>query len=367
MRRVVFFFVVTILSLSFFLLNRSKAVPEKTPSRLEKTVKRNEKIIVPSEMEAFLFVPYWSLKPDNILRLPDITEKEKLNTIIYFGIAANESGINTQEAGYNNLETFRAVTADFQQNTLLSLRLTDEHLNEKILSSQDLQDSAISQTLEISRKYSFDGVVVDLEHSVLPTQETVTSITNFLSRFATHAHQQNQSFAVTIYGDTLYRQRPYDLKAIGEFSDVILVMSYDFHKSYGEPGPNFPLYQGKSYPYSLEKMLKSFSSQIDPSKMVILFGLYGYDWAVDDQNRPLTSAKALTFNQIKAKFIESCPASKCIADRDETSGESHISYSESSGQKHVLWYEDPSSISTKIKEVQSFGIDKIGYWAYGYY
>ena len=172
---------------------------------------------------------------------------------------------------------------------------------------------------------------------------------------------------MTIYGDTYYRQRPYDLKALDQYVDQFYIMAYDFHKSYGEPGPNFPLKGKEIYGYDMEIMIRQLISDIDAQKLTILFGLFGYDWSVDDQNRPLKPAQSLTLRQIKNRFLESCPFTPCSIQRDNLSAETSIQYADETGQKHVVWFEDETSVGEKVTFLNSNSISNIGYWAWGYY
>lgn len=313
-----------------------------------------------------LFIPYWSV-PSTIptkWRIPSITKSPYL---IYFGISPNENGINKADAGFIGLSKFAAISGN--NKTFLTLRMTNLDINLKILADKSLQERIIEETTTIAKQNGFEGIILDLELSSLSLASTSSQITDFVKLLSKKTKEQNMNFAMTIYGDTLYRVRPYDLAKLNSLTDHFFIMMYDFSKPAGEPGPNFPLHKGNKFAYSIEVATKGFLKLVPPEKITIIFGLYGYDWAVagPQDERPLERAKAITLKQIKAKFINSCNFKPCDSIRDTTASENKIKYVDSDGQNHIVWYEDEKSVEEKILFLKSKGITNFSFWAWGYY
>ena len=356
-----------VISSIIVLVNRDNSATPKnsTQSSLIKVI---EEKIAPnsppkfSQNSASLFVPYWTLGASGkAYQLPKTAFPSNLETVLYFGIAPTTTGIDKTESGFNNLSDFS------QQPAFLVIRMTDEAIISSILNHPEAQSTIIGETIALTKQYGFQGIVLDLEHSVLPTAEVIQQITDLVGNFSEKTRSENLAFAMTLYGDTLYRQRPYNLEQLDNSVDEFLIMAYDFHKSYGEPGPNFPLNKGSLYGYDFKTMIEQFSAAIAPEKLIVIFGLYGYDWSVDSQNRPLKPAKSLTLNQIRGKFVTGCQFSPCTVYRDDLSAETSARYTDNTGQKHVVWFEDSTSVAEKVLFLNSKGIQKIGYWAWGYY
>ena len=120
-------------------------------------------------------------------------------------------------------------------------------------------------------------------------------------------------------------------------------MAYDFHKSIGEPGPNFP-----------SEYFDEFINKIPSNKLTIIFGMYGYDWIVDDKDRPIKPAQSLTLNQIKSKHSNYCNEERC-------------EFVDENKRRHIIWYENEESVSKKIKYLKSRGVGSFAYWAAGYF
>lgn len=245
------------------------------------------------------------------------------------------------------------------------------------LPEQSTWPTMVEKDLNIAKNYNFSGIVLDLEITGLPTTDTMTQINRFVEYFYTQFHQHYIKMAVAVYGDTFYRHRPYDLQFINNHSDEIMVMAYDFHKSRGEPGPNFPLSKGDIYDYDFRMMVNDFLQFVPPGKLTVIFGMFGYEWNVDEKKRPIAPAKALTLNEIRKEFLGQCQWQNCIVKRDNISGETEVDYTDSLNKPddqgvyridyHIVWFEDEQSVKVKFQYLKEKGIGSVAYWANGYF
>lgn len=309
-----------------------------------------------SEDNASIFVPYWTIT--NPLRVSDYAE------VYYFGVTPSDSGIDTTDEGYKGLSRF--VNRTSGMNTYLTLRMLDATQNSAILDDTDRQNKLISQTLSLAKKHGMKGVVLDLEQSSFPFDSLITKISNFSKTFYTAAKKQDLTYYVTMYGDVFYRVRPYDVKTVAENSDRMIIMAYDFHKSRGEPGPNFPLRGADTYGYDFTELTQDFLKIIDAEKVGVAFGYYGYDWEIGSDGKQVENGAPLSTKEIQANFIDKCKYSMCEWVRDSISAETKVTYIDTKGNKHAVWFEDESSVSQKKKYLQKYGISHFTTWAYGY-
>ncbi len=318
--------------------------------------------------EVSLFYPYWTLPSStDEVNLPELPNT-KLSNNIYFGITATANGsINKNEPGYIALPDFIALTNGKNGRKTLALRMINNEINTAILDSQEKQNNIINEVVALSQSNGFDGVLLDLEISTLPTQKTVSQISVFTEIAGRKLHAANLSFSMTVYGDTYYRSRPYDLVEISKHVDTFYIMAYDLHKAGGNPGPNFPFGGREIYGYDFISMVADLRQSIADNQMTIVFGMYGYDWWVDEKRRAIRPATAVTLSEIREKFLTDCQLEDCVANRDEKSGETEINYVDSAAGFHVVWFEDEASAMTKIDHLAKSGIGSIGIWAVGYY
>lgn len=304
-----------------------------------------------------VYVPYWSLIDDENTIMYD--------SYIYFGITPNRRGI-AQEEGYSRVGSFNELVPSGKE-THLALRMVDSEVNADILKDQAAQKRIITQTINFAKANNFDGIVLDLEMSAIPFDSLVDQITAFSSTLAKEVKANNLSYAMTLYGDTFYRVRPFDVKELTKSTDSFMLMAYDFHKSRSNPGPNFPLRGNDTFGYDMTKLADDISTYTAPENVHVIFGMFGYDWEVDNDGKATAQGKPLTYEQIQEKFLNGCDFSPCEIKRDQVSSETKISYTDESGQKHIVWFEDMKSVEEKQKYLRSRGIVQYSFWAYSYF
>ncbi|MBI2443030.1 MAG: hypothetical protein HYV40_03950 [Candidatus Levybacteria bacterium] len=305
-----------------------------------------------------LFVPYWTVSNAQI-------DTSGYDTVIYFGITPTLEGIDENEMGYKKLALFQQHVRS--SDRLLTLRMLDRETNLAILKSKDAQEAIIEETIILAKDYGFSGVVLDLELSALPFDSLLRQVTEFSSNFSQSIKENDLSFAMTLYGDTFYRLRPFDVKALEKNVPSFLIMAYDFHKAAGNPGPNFPLSGKDTYGYDYQTMLTSFLQYIPPAKLGIIYGMYGYDWEINSSGKAVTSAKARSYQEIEKNIIARCSELECKREKDMQSTEMKITYTDTENKKHVIWFEDQESVKKKEALAKKMGIGTFSFWAYSYF
>ena len=306
-----------------------------------------------------LFVPYWSLSSQQ-------TVPTTYDTYLYFGIQATRSGIDTAEAGYINLPLFLSATPS-NSNKLLVIRMIDNTENSAILGNQTAQKNIIAQTVKIAKENGFNGVVLDLEMSAIPFDSLIQQINTFNDGFSQAARQDNLTYSITMYGDTFYRPRPFDLKHLAADAGTIYIMSYDLHKASGNPGSNFPIATTSEDEYDLSKMLTDYEAVVPKSKLAIVFGLFGYDWPIDAKGNAEGTGSALSYEDIENKFILTCAEKNCLLKYDSASGENIETYTDKQNQNHIIWFDGPKSVQTKEVFLKTRGIQDFSFWAWSYF
>lgn len=345
------------LVVAFFFSKNKKEV--KPPVKTKVVAPTTTPTPVPLRMKS-VFVPYWS----------DVTETsdfESYDRLIYFGVTASKKGMVKDDPGYVKMENFLKATADKPQKRWLGVRMTDTDANLEILNSLSSWDTIASDAVSIARENKFDGVVLDLEMAALSSDGLRKRIVEFVTKIHTELAPDKIPLGLTIYGDVFYRKRPYDLEALAQNSEEIMIMAYDFHKSYGESGPNFPLLGRGTYGYDFGVMIRDFLLFVPEDKLTVIYGMYGYDWVVDEKKRPIKPAKSVTLHEVRSKFLNGCEDKNCIVRRDEKAFESEVNYIDEFANYHIVWFEDQVSVDKKSELMRQKGIDSIAYWAYGYY
>lgn len=329
--------------------------------RQEVTQTKPETQVLGKETEEVraIFIPYWTFGAQPL-------ETDEFNELIYFGVAADSSGIDESDPGFGKIQDF-IEASDRSKKRLLTVRMLDQDENSKVLKNTAAQNKIISESLGLADDFGFDGMVLDLETSSLSFESVVENITNFNKAFYKAAQKDKKLYYVALYGDTYYRARPYDIKSIGQNADRLLIMSYDFHKARGNPGPNFPLSGKSTYGYDFKTMISDYLKEAPAQKIVPVFGYFGYDWLVTSDGTAESNGTAKSLNLINSNFIDSCSQTECKWVRDQVSGETKVTYTDEDGENHVIWFEDEKSVEAKQKFLKEKGINSYGAWAYSYF
>lgn len=351
--------VVIVIVGSYFLWNIAKPDPVKKISQNNTTKITGSTTIIPQkEANEYLFVPYWSFTKNLVT--------DSKYSLIYFGVGVSATGLELNDKGYENLNQFITQTPNAKER-ILAIRMVDKSVNAEIIKNNLLQEKIASQAVTLAIKNKFDGVLLDYETSAFAFDSTTNNITAFYNQFAIHAHDAKLKFYVSLYGDSYFQSRPFDVKAIGEVADKVLIMTYDFSKSGGNPGPNFPLTGRDKYGYDLGKMVDDFQKDVSNEKIVVIFGYFGYNWRVDSSGNSLASGVPLTTTEITKEFITKCGFKKCELSRIPQSEEPSIRYTDDNEQNHIIWFEDSASIGKKKEFLKTKGILEVAFWAYSYF
>jgi len=314
--------------------------------------------VIKTKEKNSLFVPYWGLK--------DKITEATYDQYLYFGVAPTKSGLDFKEAGTVALNRFASLVPN-NSKKLLVIRMIDSDTNFAVLKDVSKQKTIISQAITVAQDNGFDGLVLDLEVSAIPFESLVNQINGFTKLFYSETKKKKLSFAVTVYGDVFYRVRPFDVKTLANNSDQIMIMAYDFSKAKGNPGPNFPLHGAQSYGYDYEKMIDDFLRVVPAKKITVVFGMFGYDWLVDNKGRTLEQGKAVALHEVQSNFIEACQQKSCSFSRDDAAFETRVDYVHKNGSKHIIWFEDSESVAAKKNYLKQRGINSFSFWAYSYF
>ena len=345
---IIFFFLIVCL---YFIFVNKKDTKITISSTNKPSIKvENKKITHRSS----IFISYWALGQDNYA-------SSSYDAYYYFGVAFDQNGVIKTDPGYTGLAQFNCPNT---KKCYLVIRMLDNEINKKILVDANIQKLIIKQTLDIAGTYSFSGIALDLELSGLFNDEVTEQINSFVQSYYTSAKKNYKTLSFIVYGDNYYRKRPYDIKFIGTVSDEIMIMAYDFHKSYGEPGPNFPFEDRNKWGYDFQQMISDLSADIPSEKLTIIFGMYGYDWTLNGQGTPLKRGEAVTVNQVRLKISN---LKFQIRNQEQNQNDKTYNYKDEEGYEHVVWYEDEESATIKSEYLLKQGIGSISYWAYGYF
>lgn len=365
----IFLFLLIFFFLFFFNKKRSVFINPTSVSTTPSISLSIKEIPIKKFKQSIFFVDWMLNQEINVWKL------EAYCPIIYFGSEAR-------------ISLFKEKIASLPcKNFLLTKKIDDVY-------PTDFWQKEIERLIKLVKENEFQGVVLDLEIGGLGNQNKVDAITKMVRMISESFKEENLYLAVALYGDTFYRRRPFNVKEVSKLVNEVMVMAYDFSKSYGDPGPNFPFSGKDIYGYDFQSMVDDFLASVEKEKLTVIFGMFGYDWQVDEKKRPYSHAKAQTLKQIKEKFLKrqdkdgqdfkinkriqiDCFLENCLARRDEKAKEGEINYTIASEKPdeqgiyrvdyHIVWFEDEESVGVKREFLKKRGVSSISFWAAGYF
>ena len=141
----------------------------------------------------------------------------------------------------------------------------------------------------------------------------------------------------------------HDYAAHGQYCDRVVIMTYEWGYTYSAPRAVSPVNE-------MRKVLSYAVTKIPPSKILLGFSNYGYNWLLPWKqgqaaqvisNAAAASLAASVFAQIKF---------------DETAQAPFFNYTDPSGRRHEVWFEDARSVRARLALVREFGLAGISIW-----
>lgn len=139
----------------------------------------------------------------------------------------------------------------------------------------------------------------------------------------------------------------YDYAKIAQYSDQVIIMTYDEHWLGGEAGPVASLGW-------VQQVLNYALTVIPKDKILLGIAAYGYDWSA-------AGNKAYSIPQIN-NIIN---AYKADVQWDAASQTPYVKYTDISGIAHTLWFENSTSISYKLDLINNANTSGIAIWRLG--
>ena len=199
-----------------------------------------------------------------------------------------------------------------------------------LLRNPAAQDKLIATLVAQAQKKDYSGYILDIEN--IPAAS--------LPRYP--AFIAKVKAALAPLGREVWVTAPFDdddwpLKAMQDASDTLMLMAYDQHWQTGQPGPT----AGEDW---FEKYLDSRLSKLDPDRLIMALGSYGYDWT--QQGKAYAqAADPVTFHEA----IQTANDSGVDIVMDDDALNPHYAYIDDGGLKHQVWFLDATTVFNQIK------------------
>jgi len=321
------------------------------------------------------FLPYWNI---NTVQLqPELTH------LAYFSLTiAGDGSLVTREAtyeepGYNKLrsEAFLDLAAQAKANgTQLELVLT-QMKNDDIsafLNSPTAQNRFIESLDNILLAYPFSGINIDIEYVGSPSPALRNNLTVFMQTLNDHLDTKysHVQLSIDVYASAYTSQGLWDISALAEEIDYLVIMAYDFHRqSSNLSGPVAPLFGGKKYwDTDISQALQAYVKIMPSQKILLGIPFYGYEWrttSADSQapTFPNTGSTA-SYDRVQELLRDSAGLG-LVEGWNEDALSPYLTYTED-GRIYTIYYENSRSLSYKLDFVNQLDLGGVAIWALGY-
>jgi cellulose synthase/poly-beta-1,6-N-acetylglucosamine synthase-like glycosyltransferase/spore germination protein YaaH/peptidoglycan/xylan/chitin deacetylase (PgdA/CDA1 family) len=235
------------------------------------------------------------------------------------------------------LSNFRSVAKGFDGNLL-----------HKILSDTTIENRLINQVVDTLSFYHLNGINIDFEELAEKTNEPLTL---FQKKLYEKLHARN----LLVSMDVAPKNNDYDYTKLSDYNDYIVLMAYDQYNNSTGPGPI-------SAQKWIEDAISWTAERVDPSKIILGIGAFGYDWANGNFDQVYTYNDAIN----KAKGLNA----KIIYDND--SYNLHFGYAseepDDSGMdttRHEVWFTDAATTFNILRFSDEFPVAGTALWRLG--
>lgn len=321
------------------------------------------------------FLPYWNMR--------DVVLQPELTHLSYFSLTvAGDGSIITREndyrePGYNGLQSDRFLelsSSMLEQEKGVELVLTQFNNTDiaSFLRNPAAHDKLIEALDGVILAYPITGINIDIEPSGTGSARLRDDLTAFTTKLRTHLNSRydHLQLSIDVYASASNNRQIWDIPALAEQVDYIVVMAYDFHRrSSPQAGPVAPLFGGTElWDSDINQHLQEFIRYVPSEKILLGVPFYGYGWQTTSRE-----AQSHTFPETgSTASIERVEGILARAEElqvqehwNEDALSPYISYIEDE-QLYVIYYENSRSISYKLDYVNQLDLGGIAIWALGY-
>ena len=301
-------------------------------------------------------LPFWNITQGSDTVLAHKGDFTEVSPWMY-GLSANGVQINTQyppgTSGAVNQELTRLRAAGMRIVPTLANVTNGTFTYQPVASmlhNPTLMKQHIAAIVDLVRAHDYAGIDIDYENLRAGDRQAFTTFITDLGH-ALHAHHKMLSvavFAKTTNAGVDPRNVAQNFAAIGRVADQVRIMAYDYHWATSPPGPVAPL------PW-VRSVLKYAKSQIPARKIILGVPLYGYDWS---------GGKAQAVTWLGA--LRLARAHHVTARYDNRAQAPWFSYTDASGQRHQVWFENQASSEAKFGVALGSQIGGVYLWMFGY-
>ena len=273
-------------------------------------------------------------------------------TIFTYGITEEGELIDIEDEDIIRMARDFGVAPLMLISTLTEEGTFSNELAHVILNDPVAQNNLIENVLQNLREKGYYGLDIDFEY-VLPEDEEafINFIQNVHDRISPEGFVLFTALAPKTSADQpglLYEAHNYP--RIGEASDRVLLMTYEWGYTYGPPMAVSPVDK-------VREVLDYAVTEIPREKIYMGIPNYGYDFIL-----PYVQGVSRADSVSNVEAVDLAADVGAYIQYDEVSQAPYFIYYDEQGRQHRVWFEDARSILAKLDLFSEYGFEGVGYW-----
>lgn len=225
----------------------------------------------------------------------------------------------------------------------------------QIFTDKKASDKLINNVLRIMNEKGFQSLNIDFEHIRAKDRKLYNG---FLETIIPQVQKAGYTVSTALAPKSEPKKTgawhgAHDYKKHGELADFVILMTYEWGWSGGPPRAVAPIHE-------VRKVLDYAVSVIPRSKIVMGIPLYGYDWKL-----PYKEGKPWAKRVAPQEALQLAAREGAQIRYDEKAQSPYFKYKDENGTKHVIWFENESSVQAKYNLVKEYGLRGVAYWVLG--
>ena len=265
----------------------------------------------------------------------------------------------TAEGELRPIDDRRLIVAAYSANTAPFLTVTNlgetggfsSDIAHALLTDEGVQARLLDNIVALINEKSYYGLNINFEY-IYPFDRD--SYSQFVARAAQRLHPLGCPVSTAIAPKESANQQgllytAHDYEAHGRYADRVILMTYEWGYTYSAPQAVSPVNR-------IRRVLDYAVTVMPAGKIMMGFSNYAYDWTLPWKQG--TSARVLS----NAGALELAASRWAEIKYDTTAEAAWFNYTDTAGQKHVVWFEDARSVRARLKLVGEYGLAGISIW-----
>jgi spore germination protein len=273
-------------------------------------------------------------------------------TIFTYGITPEGELIEINDEPLIEMARNYGVAPLMLISTLTEQGTFSNELAHTILNDQNVQNNLIENILNNLKAKKYYGLDVDFEYILPEDKEAyIKFIDTLTTRLNAEGFQVFTALAPKVSSTQpglLYEAHDYG--GIGNASNNVLLMTYEWGFTYGPPMAVAPADK-------VREVLNYAVTEIDPKKIFMGIPNYGYDFTL-----PYVQGKSKADSISNVEGVDIARREGAQIQYDRVSQAPFFRYRDDQGRTHEVWFEDARSVRNKLEMSSEYGFKGVGYW-----